>query len=528
MNAPDRLFTTPAPPAPAASLQAWQQRLANVRLPLLSSPLAVQRMLGSRLSVRDLVELVEADLPLAVDLMLAASASLRRSGKPLQGLQHAVNLLGVERVQSRVRTLQNDRLDLAQPGHRLARQAMATSRLACLFTNHWAARHAGSDPEALIWTTALLGVVRWKLPLAAPDVATELERWVASGQRRATAERALLGCTLDALSSAHLGALGMDDGAAPHAHRAVPPKLLAHAARLDWSGPVAPELPSHLQRPLRQPEVTCSLALGLAQSVQDSWYSRHTRSLMAAAAVHTQQPLDRLRAELVQLALHASHETSFNQGLVAPAARLLWAPPVLRSVWPKAQAKAQRAVQAQAQVATSMAPQQGTAAYQQRCQQGQHSDLRALMKDTVDTLEKQLGLQRCALFLKAAGSDQLNCPVAQGFGAALTARGLTLPAGDTHLLARLLKQRSASLCVTAAQVPAARQQLPPALAPLLLASGVALGTVDMEQQPMGIWWADTGEAEHALDGARYAAFQQLVRGFGTAFTQLAKARKPAR
>lgn len=527
MNAPDRLFTTPAPPAPAASLQAWQQRLANVRLPLLSSPPAIQRMLGSRLSVRDLVELVEADLPLAVDLMLAASASLRRSGKPLQGLQHAVNLLGVERVQSRVRTLQNDRLDLAQPGHRLARQAMATCRLACLFTNHWAARHAGSDPEALIWTTALLGVVRWKLPLAAPDVAAELERWVASGQRRATAERALLGCTLDALSSAHLGALGMDDGAAPHAHRAVPPKLLAHAARLDWSGPVAPELPSHLQRPLRQPEVTCSLALGLAQSVQDSWYSRHTRSLMAAAAVHTQQPLYRLRGELVQLALHASQESSFNQGLVAPAARLLWAPPVLRSVWPKAQAKAQRAVQAQPQVATRMTPQQGTAAYQQRCQRGQHSDLRALMKDTVDTLEKQLGLQRCALFLKAAGSDQLHCPVAQGFGAALTARGLTLPAGETHLLARLLKQRSASLCVTAAQVPAARQQLPPALAPLLLASGVALGTVDMEQQPMGIWWADTGEPEHALDGARYAAFQQLVRGFGTAFTRLAKARKPA-
>jgi hypothetical protein len=175
-----------------------------------------------------------------------------------------------------------------------------------------------------------------------------------------------------------------------------------------------------------------------------------------------------------------------------------------------------------------LTPQQSTAAYQQRCQQGQHSDLRALMKDTVDTLEKQLGLQRCALFLKAAGSNQLNCPVAQGFGAALTARGLTLPAGDTHLLARLLKQRSASLCVTAAQVPAARQQLPPALAPLLLASGVALGTVDMEQQPMGIWWADTGAPEHALDGARYAAFQQLVRGFGTAFTRLAKARKPAR
>lgn len=167
---------------------------------------------------------------------------------------------------------------------------MATTRLACLFTNHWTTSHAGTDPEPLIWATALLDLVRWKLPLAAPSEATEIERQVAAGVRRATAERDLLGITLDALNPVHLNALG-------------------------------------LPQVLQQPGAVCGIAQGLAQSVQDSWYSGRTRRWMAVAAVHLNQPRDRLRADLLQLALHASQEVSFTRSLVAPAARLLWPPP---------------------------------------------------------------------------------------------------------------------------------------------------------------------------------------------------------
>lgn len=549
MNAPDRIFSTPQTSAQSA-LRSWQLRLADVRLPLLSPPQALQRMLGSRLSVRGLLDLIEADLALAVEVMLAASNTLRSSGKALRGLQHAVNLLGVERVQTLVRSRQTDPLDLARPGHQLALQAIANSRLACLFTNHWAARQAITDPDALIWTTALLGVVRWKLPLTAPDLAADIERRVAAGHRRATAERALLGVSLDELSVAQLHALHVSADENAPTHRSLPPKLLARAARLAWTGQIAPDMPPQLQRQLRQPEVTCSLAHGLATSLQDSWYSPHSRTLMAAASVHTHQTLHDLRTDLLQLALLASRESGFTCALVAPAARLLWERPRLRAAGAQARTggtlpAASKPVPQRPTGATAVpalggstptgtpaandqrVAEQAVAAYAQRCRRGFHADLRTLMKDTVQTMEKQLGLRRCALFLKPAGSEQVHCHFAHGFGGALVSGSPALPAAQTNVLTRLLKTPAASLRIKPVQAPTARQQMPPPLAPLVLASGVALATVDIGQQPMGVWWADTGLAERALDDAEYAAFQCLVRMFGTTFTQLVKT-PPAR
>ena len=67
-------------------------RLANVRLPLLSSPPAIQRMLGSRLSVRDLVELVEADLPLAVACTNSHHPSFHLQAVAGEPLEHTVHL----------------------------------------------------------------------------------------------------------------------------------------------------------------------------------------------------------------------------------------------------------------------------------------------------------------------------------------------------------------------------------------------------------------------------------------------------
>jgi len=55
------------------------------------------------------------------------------------------------------------------------------------------------------------------------------------------------------------------------------------------------------------------------------------------------------------------------------------------------------------------------------------------------------------------------------------------------------------LHVKAAQVHAGRQQLPPGLAPLVLAFAVALGTATIDQQPMDTWWTDTGRAAQTLE-----------------------------
>ncbi|MGS5085570.1 hypothetical protein ACVC7V_03565 [Hydrogenophaga sp. A37] len=517
MNAPERNLAVPSPAALQRTTH-WLERLAAVRLPLLSPPHTLQRLLGANISVRDLLEWIEADPPLAVEVIVGACNALRPSGKPLQGLQHAVNLLGIERIQGLIRARRDRPLDLAHPAHQAVLQAMATSRLACLFTDHWTALHSGTDPEPLIWNTALLGVARWKLPLAAPNEAAEIERWVAAGQHRATAERALLGITLDELIPAHLKALGLPPVAPP-----LPPRLLAEAARLAWTGPVAPEVPAACLQALQQPGAVCGIAQGLAQSVQDSWYSARTRTWMAVAAVHMNQPLARLRADLLQLALHASQETSFTRSLVAPAARLLWAPPPPR--------RAARAVSVGPRTVAPATPRQRSPGRIEPAahagldppRQGQPQDLRALFSNTLQTLTQALGLRRCALFLRANDGVRLGCVFAHGFDGTAVVRGQSFPLEDGQLPHRMMQRASAFLWVRDTQAGAARQQLPAVLAPLVLDSGLALAVVDVGGQPKGLWWVDTGSTDRPLDAATCAAFQKFARTFGADFARLTQA-----
>lgn len=517
MTATERTVAPPAPATLPRTQAQWLERLAAVRLPLLSTPQALQRMLGVHISVRDLLELIEADLPLAAEVVLSASKTLRHSGKPLQGLQHAVNLLGVERVQGLVRARRDQRLDLGQPAHQAVLQSLATTRLACLFTNHWTALHAGTDPEPLIWTTALLGLVRWKLPLAAPHEAAEIERQVAAGHRRATAERALLGTTLDDLTRAHLRALGLPQDAG-----ALPSRWLAEAARGAADGRKARQVSAACLQALHTPGAVCGIAQGLAQSAQDSWYTRRTRTWMAVAAVRMNQPLDRLRADLLQLALYASQETGFTRSLVAPAARLMWAPPSPRRMPDPVRAAAQPPAAAKLRLNRPDGVDTAVSTGTLSPAAGRPQDLRALFSNTVQTLTRTLGLRRCALFLKANDGPRLGCVFAHGFENTGLVRGLAVAHDEAHLTHRLLQRPAGFLWVRSAQVMAARRQLPASLAPLLMDSGLALGVVDIDGQPRGLWWVDTGRADAPLDAVACAGVQSLTRAFGADFARLTR------
>lgn len=520
-------------------MQRWQQRLADVRLPLLSAQADVVRMLGNRLSVHELVERIELDLPLAVDVMVAASNTLRSSGKPLQGLQHAVNLLGMDRVQALVRARQAHTLDRSKPGHGMALQAMATSRFAGIVLMDWTARHPGTNAEHLYWVTALMGLARWKLPLIAPQLAQSIEHRVAAGEPRGAVEHALLGCAVEAINTAHLLDLGLPDVADLRQRMAMDPKLLATAARMAWTEQAPPDVTPAVGRWLHQPTSASPLAYALALSAQDSWYSKRTHTLMAVASVHLSQHWEQTRKDTRRLALVASREGTYYPSVTAPAARLLWSPPEPRKFTDVAKSQtvklASKPQPAQAAVTGTTAPagkQVKSASewlqdYERQCNQRQHADLKSFMAATIKTLEHGLGLQRCALFLKPSGTDELSCFLAHGFGTALVSRQLSLPAGGEHLLTRLMGHPEGALCITGKQTEAARRQLPKALALLTLPSGLMLGTVHIQQRPMGIWWADTGQHDEPVDAVRYAGFQRVTHIFGREFTRLVQRQREA-
>lgn len=539
MNAPERIFSAPKPAAAVDPVQRWQKRLADARLPLLSPQADVVRMLGKRLSVHELLERIEKDLPLAVDVMVAASNTLRSSGKPLLGLQHAVNLLGMDRVQALVRARQAHTLDRSKPEHVMALQAIATSRFAGIILMDWTARHPGTHAEHLYWVTALMGLARWKLPLVAPQLALSIEQRVAAGEPRGAVEQALLGCAVEAVNTAHLLDLGLPDVADLRQRMAMDPKLLATAARMAWTDRAPPDVTPEVGRWLHQPTSASPLAYALALSAQDSWYSKRTQTLMAVTSVHLSQHREQTRRDTRRLALVASQESMFYPSVTAPATRLLWSPPAPRKFsavtisqaakqankpQPAAAAVARAAVPAANQVANTASRLQD---YERQSNQSQHTNLKTFMTATLNTLEQGLGLHRCALFLKPAGADELSCFMAHGFGKALVSRQLTLPAGGEHLLARLMGHPEGALCITGKQIEAARKQLPKALALLALPSGLMLGTVHIKQRPMGIWWADTGRQDEPVDATSYAGFQRVTHIFGREFTRLVQRQREA-
>jgi len=438
-----------------------------------------------------------------------------------------------------VRARQAHTLDRSKPEHVMALQAMATSRFAGIILMDWTARHPGTHAEHLYWVTALMGLARWKLPLVAPQLARSIEHRVAAGEPRGAVEQALLGCSVEAINTAHLLDLGLPDVADLRQRMAMDPRLLATAARMAWTDKSPPDVTPEVGRWLHQPTSASPLAYALGLSAQDSWYSKRTNTLMAVASVHLSQHMDQTRQDTRRLALVASRESAFYPPVTAPAARLLWSPPAPRKLTAVATSQAVKSTSKSHPALPTLAPAAAPAQaqvksasnwlqdYERQCNQSEHGSLKTFMAATVNTLEHGLGLHRYALFLKTAGADELSCFLAHGFGTALVSRQLTLPAGGEHLLARLMGHPEGALCITGRQIDAARKQLPKALALLALPSGLMLGTVHIKQRPMGIWWADTGHEDQPVDAASYAGFQRVTHIFGREFTRLVQRQREA-
>jgi hypothetical protein len=131
-----------------------------------------------------------------------------------------------------------------------------------------------------------------------------------------------------------------------------------------------------------------------------------------------------------------------------------------------------------------------------------------------------MGLLRCALFLKQAGSEVLVCYVAHGFETPVQARAIQLPLTADGLLTKLMQHPSATLWIRPQQAASARTRLPPALADWTTDAGCLLGTVQVRAHAMGLWWADAGNAASPIDEARLAQFGRMTQVFGAEFTRL--------
>lgn len=178
----------------------------------------------------------------------------------------------------------------------------------------------------------------------------------------------------------------------------------------------------------------------------------------------------------------------------------------------------------------STPPAPTTLDFEQRCERAAFDNLSAFMREALAHLHQDMGLTRCALFLKQAGREELVCYIAHGFEPPVAARELVLPLQTDGLLTRLMQHPTATLWVKPQQVPAARPRLPAALAAWTTDAGCLLGTVQVRARAMGLWWADVDAGQPPLDAQKLAPFGRMTQVFGAEFTrllQLQRARQSA-
>ncbi|AUL99901.1 hypothetical protein B4966_06830 [Rhodocyclaceae bacterium] len=539
--------------APGA-LDHWRETLAQVQLPVFGGAATSEALLQPGLSIQQLGRLLLAEPPLALDVILMAARLPRLQGE-VQGLQHALGVLGVDRVQQLVRSRMNRLFNDQRPAHRAALQALSTSRLAAALVEHWDRANLGGRGESLQWAAMILGLARWKLPLAAPDLYLQIERRARAGEHRARVERELLGCRIDAVNRTLLGAAGLNADPLLGEAMTPDPRLLAEAARYAWTGSIAPALPAALSQRLRSRNMFPMLAHLLAWSACDGWYSRRTLSLMRAVSAVLHQPLDRIIADAHQVAVRVSRAPVLAGRVFTPAQQLFW-PPVRRRTNAARKAAATSASQtfgetprsqsAPAVPAPSHTQTGGPAlaaaprscadsptdtalveAFVRDCRAGAFGDLRRFMPALVRTLTQGIGLARCVLMLKAASGDYLVGCFAHGFTPALEVRTLTASLCDDNLFARLYHRPGSALHLSAPHALAARSQWPPSMVRLSAAGDMFLASLHAAQRPFGVIWVDAGGA-HPLSQEQYALFRQLARPLGAEFSRLAGAVAGAR
>lgn len=572
----------------------WRERLSTAQLPLLSSSEVVEKLLSAAVSLQQVAHLLANDPALALEIILAA-ARLPAARGDVQGLQHALNLLGMKRIQALIRVRMTRVLNPESNAHRSCLQAITTSRFAASLVSRWEEPRVPGSSELLSCVTLLLGLARWKLPLAAPQVSQQLERRVANGERRSRVEQELLGCSIDALNQAVLIDAGFPSDSL--LLRSIDPDgaMLARASRYAWTDTIAPELPIPIARWLRQRTSPCLIAHLLACAAHDGWYEPRAQALLRVVSARNNTPLARVINATHRTAVHVSRRLEHHAGLIfTPAEQLFWAPrpsrspsrqrgpePITASIGqarknaaqptpelvaspaprgpvpaendvPAASPRSHRppaSVPSQANASSAQAAAahigdvranstakpaapggntrtdpQRLHAFIRKCRDNAFPDLRQLMHETGIALDKGLALRRSLLFLRPGNSEQVRCYLKHGFDDALASAPLEVSTDSENLLMRLLQQ-GGTLRVDSATSQAAMRQLPEVLRKLALPSGFALTCIKMNDRPLGLIWADSGNARIEVNPAQYDALRVVTGHFNTAFSQLARGLK---
>ena len=503
---------------PSRSPDQWRAELTSVRLPWLSATPTLSRALSSDASLGDVASVLEADPPLAIEVLPLAARAPRVDGR-LRSLQQAVNLIGVSRIQALLQARDRQNMPPQPEAAALSAQALETSGLATRLVTTWAFQKHAGDLDHLLWATWLMGVTRWKLPWVDAPACQRIATRVAAGERRAAVERDELGCDVDALNAWHLQDIGLGDASElRQAYRLSAPQM-ARAARLGWTHDFPPDVPSDLARDLHRPTTGCALAYALALETEQGWYGQRLQHLLAVASAHLVQPVVRVRQQAITQALDLARAPRAGESATLAAEKLLWPTPSPQRAVPSVRA---------AKAAPAPRPPEQpvyTPGFLERCTRADFKDLGSFLRAAQRALSDELGFGRHALFLRQGNSGQLICHLAHGLEVMSPLKALGFAWADHSITRKLMENPATSLWVRPEQVSAAQARLPDPIAQWPSDGGMVLLTVAVNGRPAGLWWVANAPGQAPLDERRLQALRQLVQVFGVELTRQMRLRQ---
>ncbi|MET0379001.1 MAG: HDOD domain-containing protein [Spongiibacteraceae bacterium] len=516
------------------NLQQWLTDLEPLQLPL-NTQIRAQALAAIEQSCSAVaLSALLLDDPAAVLLIFReANRALARYERETHGLEHAISLLGMARVQTLLQAAPSLAAD--HPFTREYRQAQQRSLHAAWQARLWAEGCGRWPADEMFWDTLLAGAPHWVLWLEAGSLRLQLSKLRAQrGFVTAEESHELFGCDLNTLMAQLTERWNLPRNSQLSWQREVIGKrrewiALARAARPD--GP--PDLPvGRLSELSHQPCVIVALANLLAVEADWDWYSRHFARLLNIVASCCRRPVSTLSNFVHQTA--ASFSRSYRGDLQTPAARLLchwqqaqiWAPvvaPTPAEPNPAAAPATSTATpSAPTPKASTLADPRQLAANLRRLQQPESvQGTREALTLALDAIHTGLGLTRVAALLYRAEPRELQTLLGRGLDATPALRQLRLPVQANTLLEQLLRKPA---CLRLGDDNGARYLplLPPELRSATASPRLLLASIVAAERPVALLFADAGG--QPISDQQHRLFRQLALLLGQCLDQIGKPR----
>lgn len=512
------------------SLERWLA-LLEAQQPPIDAPVrdqALEELAGGQGSAASLARTLAVDPAQVLLLFREANRALARYEREAHTLEHAISLLGTDRVQRLLTAAPTLAPDHPHADH--YRQALLRSRHAAWQARLWAEGSGHWPADEVFWATLLMAAPLWPLWLEAGETLLQFEQLRArQGAVAPAQQRQRLGCLPRELAVAlgerwrlpEIGRLGWRPEFAGTARQWL---ALAAAARLEEPPLLAP---GPLTELCHRPALVVTVANALAVEADWDWLSPRCLRLLGIAATACGRPLATLLSHSHQTAAALSRDT--GPGLPTPGARLLgyWQQ---QRLWPAPEPAARPApapLAAPPADADALTGDALVAAALRRLRGAVELDSpRAALELTMAALHRGLGLERVAVLLYRAGSKELYTAYSAGALQGPALRQFRGALKDAPLFARLLQQR---VCLQLGDDNRAKfwPLLPAPFRAAASEQGFLLMSVGTETRPLALIYADNQPSASPPTPRQVPLFKQLCLGLSQCLALLGQRHSPA-